>query len=166
MAIQDICVSGVASISPSDSLVEASRRMKKLNLGALVVTDKANGQCKPKGLITDRDIALSAAKYGKDLNAITVGDIMAKNLVIAKETDGIFEVVRIMRKKKVNRVPIVDSKGFLSGIISSDDILDLVSAELSELASLRTMARKKSSRDKRSQRKTSIPNSQTLNSHI
>lgn len=165
MAIQDICVSGVASISPTDSVVEASRRMKKLNLGALVVTDKANGQCKPKGLITDRDIALSAAKYSKDLNTIKVGDIMSTKLVLAKETDGIFDVVRIMRKKKVNRVPIVDSEGFLSGIISSDDILDLVSAELSELAGLRSITRNRNSREMRQTRKSSIPNSQLADSH-
>jgi CBS domain-containing protein len=71
---------------------------------------------------------------GLDPNAITVGDIMVQDLVTARETEGVLETMQIMRYKGVRRLPIVGKSGELIGIVSIDDLLEVLAEEISELA--------------------------------
>ena len=63
-----------------------------------------------------------------------MGDIMGPQLVSVQEKDGVFETIRLMRTKGVRRIPVVNQDGGLVGIMSADDILDLLAEEMAELA--------------------------------
>jgi CBS domain-containing protein len=63
-----------------------------------------------------------------------VGDIMVQDLVTARESEGVLETMQIMRYKGVRRLPIVGKSGELIGIVSIDDLLEVLAEELSELA--------------------------------
>jgi CBS domain-containing protein len=71
-----------------------------------------------------------------DLNAgaITVGDIMGTDLMTARESEGVLETMQIMRYKGVRRLPIVNDQGRLVGIVTIDDLVELLSDQLGELA--------------------------------
>jgi CBS domain-containing protein len=56
--------------------------------------------------------------------------------VKVSEDTGVFESIRYMREKGVRRMPVVDARGGLAGIISLDDVLELLSEELAELSRL------------------------------
>jgi CBS domain-containing protein len=77
-----------------------------------------------------------------------VGDIMDQELVTARESEGVLETMQIMRYKGVRRLPIVDKDGRLVGIVSIDDLLEVLAEEFSELAKImaREQARETSSR--------------------
>ncbi|MBI2296080.1 MAG: CBS domain-containing protein [Betaproteobacteria bacterium] len=69
-----------------------------------------------------------------DPAVITVGDIMAQELVTARGSEGVLGTMEIMRYKGVRRLPIVDRGGQLIGIVTIDDLLEVLAEELTELA--------------------------------
>jgi len=66
----------------------------------------------------------------------TVGDLVARDLVTVSEDQGVFESIQHMRMNGVRRMPVVDRQGGLVGIISVDDVVQLLSEEMISLAKL------------------------------
>ena len=73
-----------------------------------------------------------------DPAVFTVGDLLTEELVAANEDQGVFETIQQMRLKGIRRVPVVDREGRLVGILSLDDLIQLLAEEMSELAKLIT----------------------------
>jgi CBS domain-containing protein len=67
---------------------------------------------------------------------VSVGDAMSYQLVTINEDAGLFETVELMRARGVRRVPVVDTEGALVGLVASDDALELLSEQLSDLVAL------------------------------
>jgi Mg/Co/Ni transporter MgtE len=65
---------------------------------------------------------------------ITVGDIMNQELALVPESQGVLETLEVMRAKGVRRMPIVDSDNRLVGIVSIDDLLEVLAEELTDIA--------------------------------
>jgi CBS domain-containing protein len=84
-----------------------------------------------------------------DQTAITVGDIMVPELVTVKEDAGMFEAIEYMRTKGVRRLPVVDKGGGLVGILTLDDLLELLAEELLALAKLVKHEQKKETMSRR-----------------
>jgi CBS domain-containing protein len=123
--------------------------MRKHHVGDLVVTDDRDGLRVPVGIVTDRDIVVSAMALHLDPKVITLGDMMGTDLLVAREDQGIAEVVEVMRMRQVRRVPVVDGKGALAGILSVDDVLDLLAREFGDISALISRQRWKEERTKR-----------------
>ena len=112
-------------------LVEAARLMREHHVGSLVVVgERLRSEKLPIGMITDRDIVVAAVAKEVDPHTLTVGDVMSPDALVARERDGIPDVLRMMREKGVRRVPVVSDKGVLIGILSIDDVLELVAEEM------------------------------------
>jgi CBS domain-containing protein len=73
-----------------------------------------------------------------DLNSLTVGDVMCGEITLAKENDDVDETIKVMRQKGIRRMPVVDNAGVLIGIITLDDLIDLIAEQLKDLAELIT----------------------------
>ncbi|MGZ5056056.1 MAG: CBS domain-containing protein [Methylobacter sp.] len=134
MSISEFCNREVVFATREMSLPEAARLMREYHVGALVVVDEVNGKRVPVGIVTDRDIVIEVISQSLDLDDFSVGDIMGPQLVSVQEKDGVFETIRLMRTKGIRRIPVVDQEGGLVGIISAEDILDLLAEEMAELA--------------------------------
>jgi CBS domain-containing protein len=91
---------------------------------------------KPVGIITDRDLVIEILAAELDPNAVTVGDIMSYDLTTAREEDGLWETLQRMRVKGVRRIPVVNQQGLLAGILTSDDLLEILAGELTELVKI------------------------------
>jgi CBS domain-containing protein len=85
-----------------------------------------------------------------DLDAVSVGDAMSNQLLILGESDELAEATARMRTRGVRRAPVVDNAGALVGILSLDDILEIISAELADLVRL-TVREQHHEREVRSQ---------------
>lgn len=92
---------------------------------------------------TDRDIVVEILAQESNPAGLTVGEIMSVTLVTAKERDTVFETVRLMRAEALRRVPVVDADGSLAGIVSLDDVVELMAEELGDLATLIRQERRK-----------------------
>jgi CBS domain-containing protein len=134
MAVGEICSREVVFARRSESLRVAAQLMREKHVGALAVVDERNGDRIPVGIVTDRDIVIAVVAKGLDADALLVGEVMSTDLVTVRESDGVSECIARMRAKGVRRVPVVDARGALVGIVSADDFLDLLAEELSGLA--------------------------------
>lgn len=134
MAIGEFCNRDVVFATREMSLPEAAQLMRDHHVGDLVVVDEVDGKRTPVGVVTDRDIVIEIIAKSLDLDEFSVGDIMASQLVSVQETEGVFETIRLMRTKAIRRIPVLNSEGGLAGVVSADDILELLAEEMTELA--------------------------------
>lgn len=135
MKVREFFSPNVVLAEPDASLREASLLMRDRHVGALVVVEKKDGVARPVGILTDRDIVVAVlAVPGARPEGIRVADAMSTNLAVAREDDGIFEAVQRMSERAVRRLPVVGADGGLSGIVTLDDVLRVISTELAQLA--------------------------------
>jgi predicted transcriptional regulator len=136
MAIGEMCNREVVIVERETSLGEAARLMRQHHVGDLVVVESLAGGRRPLGIVTDRDIVLEVVAMDIAPESLRVGDIMSARLVSVRESEGVFETIRYMRSQGIRRVPVVDEAGWLVGIITLDDLLELLAEEIGELAKL------------------------------
>lgn len=136
MSVGEICNRDVIVIGSRDTVQEAARRMREHHVGALVVTEERAGVAVPIGLVTDRDLVVEVLAEDVDPDTVVVGDIMSRELLTAREADGIWETVQRMRNKGVRRVPVLSAHGGLAGIVAMDDLVELFTEELVQLSKL------------------------------
>ncbi len=135
MKTGDVCNREVVFIQRDASVFEAASLMREHHVGDLVVVEeKENGRRTPVGILTDRDIVLEVIAEGVDIGGVVVGDIMSFELVTVAEDDDLFDTLKRMRLKGVRRLPVVDRGGALVGIVTVDDLLDLLAEQVSDLA--------------------------------
>lgn len=146
MAIGELCNREVVFVQRETTVLDAARLMRQHHVGDLVVVDDSAGKRLPVGIITDRDIILEIVCMELEASVLTAGDIMGLELVTLREGEGVFESIRHMRAKGVRRVPVVDSHGALVGILTLDDLLEILAEEMNELARLISTERKNESK--------------------
>lgn len=134
MPIGDVCIRDVIVASRETTVREAARLMTNNHVGNLVVVENIGARRVPVGIITDRDIVRNVVAEALDARVFTLGDLGARELVTIEEHQGIYECMQQMRINGVRRVPVVDRTGGLIGIISLDDLIQLIAEELSELS--------------------------------
>ena len=136
MAIGEICNREVVFARRDESVKSAAELMREHHVGDLVIVEEANGQRVPCGVLTDRDIVVGVVAKGLDPDTLEVAEVAGSELVLARESDGVAETIELMRAKGVRRVPIVDTRGSLVGIVTADDIVDLLAEELTAVAGI------------------------------
>lgn len=137
MPIGDVCVRDVVVATKDVTIQQAAVLMRRHHVGDLVVVQQGtNGRQTPVGIVTDRDIVVSVVAPTLNAAVYTVGDLVARELVTVAEDQGVFETIQQMRMSGVRRMPVVDREGGLVGIISVDDVMQLLSDEMSELSQL------------------------------
>ena len=114
---RDIMTKGAECVTETDSLVDAARKMRDLDVGALPIcgTDE-----KLKGMISDRDIAVRAVAEQIDLTKPVSTLAQGKPVTIGAD-DSVDEALRTMAKHKVRRLPVIDGDR-LVGIVSQADV--------------------------------------------
>ena len=143
MPISEICNRNVITAKRDVTVYEAAKLMRLHHVGGVVVVDERVGVRIPVGIVTDRDLVIEVMAPELDYRVITLGDIMSAELVTVSENMGIFEAIQYMRAKGVRRLPVVDINDVLVGILTLDDLLELLSEELNSLAKLVTHEQKK-----------------------
>jgi len=135
--IGEICNREVVVATREVTVAEAAKLMRQYHVGTLVVVDRRDdGGRLPLGIVTDRDLVIEVTAMELNPAVITVGDIMAPELVTAREDEGVLETMEIMRYKGVRRLPVVDRAGRLIGIVAIDDLLEILAEEMTELVKI------------------------------
>ena len=116
--LREVMTTGVETVAPGDTLRYAAQRMEALDVGALPVCD---GE-RLLGVLTDRDIAVRAVASGRDPNRTTVIEAMTPELVCGFEEQAVDEAVDLMRLHEIRRLPVVDRRRRLVGIVALADL--------------------------------------------
>jgi CBS domain-containing protein len=85
-------------------------------------------------MVTDRDIAVGIVAKGLDPETLSVEEVMTPELFAVQESAGVSETIELMRSRGVRRLPVCDAAGALVGLVSADDLIDLLAEELNALA--------------------------------
>ncbi len=111
--------------------VNVCRQDESLNIAAKVMWDNdcgcvpvitSNGNGAVIGMLSDRDICMAAYTQGKSLAEIPVTVAMARSVLTCKPSDELALAEAMMREARIHRIPVVDDKGAVVGIISLTDI--------------------------------------------
>lgn len=109
------------AISPDKNLADAGILMLKEEVGSLVVVEKG----KLSGIITEKDVVRELAKNRKDPTKTKISDVMTRSVeTISADTD-LYDVAKLMNKKDIRRLPVVDRGGKLLGMITEKDLLKI-----------------------------------------
>jgi CBS domain-containing protein len=108
--------------------------MRQQHVGFLIVHREGDELRKPVGVLTDRDLVLGVMARDVDPHAVTVDDVMSRKPLTANEADELSEVLQAMRLAGFRRVPVVDARGALSGIMAIDDAIDVVTGLMCDIA--------------------------------
>ena len=132
MRLPDLASTIVAVVEPETSALVAAQLMRRHHVGALVVVD-AKDKSRPVGIITDRDLVLALMAEGLDPEIFTAGDIMSVEPVLASPEMDLMDAVDRMRSNGLRRLVMVDDEGRLIGIATMEDLLEVLTQELSAL---------------------------------
>ena len=136
MRAGDFCNREVVVVGEDDSVTKAAGIMREYHVGDVVIVQTKYGKQVPVGILTDRDITLEIVAGGADPENIRVGDAMTFELTTVADDDDLMHVIEVMRSKGIRRVPVVDADEALIGIVTVDDIVDLLSEIMVDLAHL------------------------------
>jgi CBS domain-containing protein len=149
MPVSEICNREVIIVNRDTTVNEAAKLMRQHHVGDVVVVEEKNGIRMPVGIVTDRDLVVEVMAPDLVQMVITVSDIMGEKLATVKENAGVYEAIKYMRGEGVRRLPVVDGKGGLVGILALDDLLELLAEELVELSRLVKHEQKKEASQRR-----------------
>jgi CBS domain-containing protein len=124
MRISECMTPDVLTIRPDVRLSEAAKLMLEEDIGVLPVADDE----RLVGMLTDRDIAVRAIAAGLDGQA-RVRDVMSREVLYCFEDQEVDEVAQNMSDMQVRRLPVVNRRKRLVGIITTGDLAREVSAE-------------------------------------
>jgi CBS domain-containing protein len=136
MRVGEICNREVVVIDEERSIKEAAMVMREYHVGDVLIVREQYGKQTPVGILTDRDIALGIVANGTDPESVSVGDAMSSDLTTVSEDDDLMHVIEVMREHGIRRVPVTDPEETLVGIMTVDDVLDLLSEILIDLVHL------------------------------
>jgi CBS domain-containing protein len=122
MKAKDIMTRKPKSVTPETSVREAARLMKEEDVGVLPVVDR-DGSDRLIGIVTDRDIAIRHVAEGHDSSSCPVSEAMTSSVSTAREDDDVDSVMDLMGNEQVRRIPVIDERGGLIGIVAQADIV-------------------------------------------
>jgi CBS domain-containing protein len=108
------------AVTPDATLSEVAQKMRDLDVGIIPVVESDENR-RLRGVITDRDITLRAVAEGKGGDA-KVSECMTERVRAVNKNDSIQDVMWVMRREQVRRVPVTDREGRLVGIIAQADL--------------------------------------------
>jgi CBS domain-containing protein len=122
----ELCQRKVVTVRRHEQLGTAAWMMRERNVGCLIVVEPAGvmGGERPVGMLTDRDIVTNVIVREADPRELSVGDVMSRQPVTVSTTASIEDALQRMRDGHVRRVPVVDDRGRLAGILAVDDIFE------------------------------------------
>ena len=121
---KDVMVKEVVKVNSATLVDNAVKMMNKNDIGCLIIED--NGEA--RGIVTQRDLMEKVLEKAKDPRKVAVSDIMTKKLVVGSPDMEIQEAARLMFKKRIKKLPIVEN-GKLIGLITLTNIARTVSVD-------------------------------------
>jgi CBS domain-containing protein len=128
MPVGAYCRRSVCTAAPDETIRDAAERMEKEGVGLLAVVEDG----RPVGVLSDRDIALHALSGGGD----RVADAMSQPVRTIAASGSLREAVDLMASERIRRLMVVDDEERALGVLAADDLVRLLSDEISGLAAV------------------------------
>lgn len=131
MPINDLARSDVVTADPGTAVGDLARTMADEGVGSVVITDGDE----PTGIVTDRDLTVRVLGEAMDPTDLTAEDVMSEDLATVESDVGFYEAAELMADHGIRRLPVIEG-GVLVGIITADDLTELLADEEQKLADI------------------------------
>lgn len=132
MRVDRVYTRKVVATTRGAPIVEAAAAMRRYGVGALLVLESAEPASKPVGIVTDRDLAME----GFTAESFEVASAMTPVVATVPASADVLEALDLMRAHGVRRLLVTNDVGAIRGMLSIDDIVDGLSAELAAAAAV------------------------------
>lgn len=136
MRVDRVYTRKIVGTNRSATLAEAAELMREHRVGTLLVTDDPPREGNAIGFVTDRDVVVQAVAKGFDPRELSVGAVMAPVVATISEKADLHEALELMRGAGVRRLVVTHGEGHVVGILSLDDVIDGIAADMSSLTAL------------------------------
>jgi CBS domain-containing protein len=126
MKVERVYTRKVMATTRSAPIAEAAAAMGRFHVGTLLVMEDGARDGQPVGIVTDRDLAL----HGFASESTSVGAVMTPVMATIRDDSDVHEALETMRAHGVRRLVVTRTGGEVCGILSIDDIVDGLSADL------------------------------------
>ena len=126
MKVQEAMHAGVQWVEPETPLTTVAKLMRDYDVGALPIGEND----RLIGMVTDRDIVCRAVANGRDLATTTARDVMSKGIFFCRTDEELDDAARLMEKKQVRRLPVIDKDKRMVGMLSLGDLSHIGSRQL------------------------------------
>lgn len=118
MKVKDIMHKGAIWLESSTPVAKIAKKMRSADIGAIPIGQND----RIVGMVTDRDICCKALGNRHDPKALVARDVMTRPIVYCKADDEIGTALAKMKKARIRRLPVIDAKKRLVGMLSLGDI--------------------------------------------
>jgi CBS domain-containing protein len=126
VAVSSIMIGTVKTAIENQTIQEVCKMMDEYKIGSIVIlknhTNANNEDKRPIGIVTERDIVLAIGHAGPFSIHTRVHEIMSSPLITINPNSSIRDAMEAMQQKDIRRLPVVDNKGKMLGIITDKDI--------------------------------------------
>lgn len=122
LPVRDYCHRQLITCNVQDTVMAATQIMRERKISSLIACDD---DCRPVGIMTDRDLRNKVVADAVDPRTLRVSDIMTSPVISVREQDTLFEVLYRMSRHRIHRVGVVDDSNTLVGVINESDIIRL-----------------------------------------
>lgn len=136
MNVGELCTRTVVVARRHERALDAGRRMRDMHVGCLVVVEDHDDGPHPVGIVTDRDLLTLLVGTPARAEELALGDVIQRDLLVAREDLDVSEALERMRARGVRRLPVVDERGALLGILTYDDLVEWMGEQIADLAKL------------------------------
>jgi CBS domain-containing protein len=130
MKVKQAMHKGVQWVDPATSVETLARLMRGHDIGAIPIGEND----RLIGIVTDRDIVCRCIAAGLDPNTATARDVMSEGIVFCLEKQELDDAARIMEMRKIRRLPVINGKKRMIGMLSLGDVYHAASKSISEEA--------------------------------
>lgn len=117
----DIMTKDLVYSLPDESVTKVAQLMKKEDIGPVLVVNNEKDKTLV-GIVTDRDLALKVVGEGRDPKNTKVADVMTGKVVTIRSEESVENAMKAMAQYQLRRIPVVDDRSRLVGIISQADV--------------------------------------------
>lgn len=119
--VRDVMTANPSCALPTDTVHQVAQLMKSEDVGPIPVVESHDSK-KLVGIVTDRDLVLKVLAEGRNGQDTTVETVMTRNPVSCRENDSLDQALQAMSQYQVRRIPIVNDRNEIIGIIAQADV--------------------------------------------
>lgn len=120
MKVEALMTAAPETCRPDTNLAAAVERLWAADCGILPVTDEAT---RPVGVVTDRDICIALGTRDRAASTLSLESVMRQPVETCRVDEDVSRALARMKARRIRRLPVVDARGKLVGILSLSDIL-------------------------------------------
>jgi CBS domain-containing protein len=130
MKVKQAMHKGVQWVDPGTSVEQLARLMHEHDIGAIPIGEND----RLIGMVTDRDIVCRCIANGQDPKTVAARDVMTEGIVFCLDKQELDDAVHLMETKKVRRLPVINGKKRMIGMLSLGDVYHAAPRRMSEEA--------------------------------